>query len=243
MTITDEELLKLTSSLFTEQKGSSDLLPEPLQGNPQTTNCSDSRLPTTNCHSIAVLQKWGFISKEIHRQKDKDDSHMVENPPEERLNSRTHPPPILSLTPDHTRLSWYHHTSICPITDNSPQTKKGFTNFKWLTLNFQMKGTACQEHPGDSWGPTHSSCPSMAKEKPEQTHPKHRPHGTKGLIPQIFDIFPGKMITWEGRKLVFTRKLHPRRICPSPVAHKGFSTCLTFREDTGVGCQQIPDRE
>lgn len=199
MTITDEELLKLTSSLFTEQKSSSDLPPEPLQGNPQRTSHSDSRLATTNCHSIAVLQKWGFISKETHRQKDKEDSHMVENPPEERLNSRTHPPPIVPLPPDHIRLSRYHHTSICPMTENSPQTKKGLTSCKWLTLNFQMEGTACQEHPGDSWGPTRSSYLSMPKEKPEQTHSKHRPHGTKGLIPQISGIFPGKMMMWEGR--------------------------------------------
>lgn len=93
------------------------------------------------------------------------------------------------------------------------------------------------------WGPTRSSYLSMPKEKPEQTHSKHRPHGTKGLIPQISDIFPGKMMMWEGRKLVFTRKLQPSRICPSPVAHKGFFTCLTFREDTGVGCQQLPDSD
>lgn len=93
------------------------------------------------------------------------------------------------------------------------------------------------------WGPTRSSYLLMPKEKPEQTHSKHRPHGTKRLIPQISDIFPGKMMMWEGRKLVFTRKLQPSRICPSPVAHKGFFTCLTFREDTGVGCQQLPDSD
>lgn len=65
----------------------------------------------------------------------------------------------------------------------------------------RMKGTTCQEHPGDSWGATHSWYLLVPKEKPEQTHPKHGPHGTKGPIPQIFDIFSGKMTMWEGRKL------------------------------------------
>lgn len=42
------------------------------------------------------------------------------------------------------------------------------------------------------------------KEKPEQTHPKHWPHRTKGFIPQIFDIFSGKVTMWEGKNLVIT---------------------------------------
>lgn len=153
MTITDEELLKLATSLSTEQKGSWDLPPEPLQENPQRTNCSDSSLATTNCHSIAVLPKRGFISKETHRQKPKDNSCIMEKPPKERipgfLNSRTHPPPILSLTPDHVRSSRYHHISTCPTTGNSPQTKKGLTNCKWLLMNLQDEGNNLTAAP---WG-------------------------------------------------------------------------------------------
>lgn len=245
VTITDEELLKLTS-LFTEQKVSSDLPPEPLQGNPQRTNCSDPSLATTNCHSTAVLPKWGFISKESHRQKDKDNSHIVEKTPKERipgfLNSRTHPPPILSLTPDHIHCQ-YHHISTCPTADSSPQTKKGLTNcWNGSLWTCRMKGTTCQEHPGDSWGATPSlRCHSfllMPTEKPEHT-PQTSPHGTKGLIPQIFDIFSGKMMIGKVENCY----VQPRKICQSPVTHKGFFTCLTFREDTGGGCQQLPDSD
>lgn len=72
-----------------------------------------------------------------------------------------------------------------------------------------MKGSACQEHPGDSSGPTCSSEVPLAPQPPNaqneaRTHPKHWPHGTKGLIPQIFEIFSGKMMMWEGRKLLCT---------------------------------------
>lgn len=52
--------------------------------------------------------------------------------------------------------------------------------------------------------------------------PKNWHHGTKRLIPQLFVIFSGEMTMWESRKLVFTRKLQTRRICPSPVVREGF---------------------
>lgn len=55
-----------------------------------------------------------------------------------------------SWIPGHT-LHWFFHLlqitlarlgtiSTCPITDNSPQTKKGLTSCKWLLMNFQNEG-------------------------------------------------------------------------------------------------------
>lgn len=98
----------------------------------------------------------------------------------------------------------------------------------WPTANgslwtCRMKGTTCQEHPGDSSGPTCSSevplaprTSLMLKQKPEQAHPKH----PKGLNLQIFDIFSGKMVMWEGRKLLCTAQEDlPISSCSQGVFH------------------------
>lgn len=205
MTITDEELLKLTSSLFREQKGSWDLPPEPLQGNPQRTNCSDSSLATTNCPSTAVPPKWAFTSKAAHRQKDRDNSHIVEKNPK-RKNSRI---PEFQDTPStesftYSRSHWLVSLPSAPVP------------LQIIHLKPKRDWPAANELP--EWREQHARSTLgtaevpflplrchfyllMPKEKPEQTHPKHWPHRTKGLIPQIFGIFSGKMTMWEGRKL------------------------------------------
>lgn len=212
MTITDEEHPELTSSLFTEQKGSSDLPPETLQGHPQRTNCSDSSLATTNCHSTAVLPKWGFISKETHRQKDKDNSHIVEKPPK-RKNSRI---PEFQDTPstDSFTYSRSHSLVLVPITPAPVPLQRIHLKPKrgWPAANGSLWTSKWREQPARSTlgtaevplVPLRSHSFLSPLEKPEQTHPEHWPHRTEGLIPQIFDKFPGKMMMWEGRKLVFT---------------------------------------
>lgn len=205
MTITDEELLKLTSSLFTEQKGSSDLPPEPLQGNKlQWLQPGYNKLPL---HCTATQMRLHFQgSPQAERQSQLP--YCGKNP--KRKNSRipefqdTHS--IDSFT--YSRSSRYHHISTCLITDNSSQTKKGLTSCKWLLMNFQNEGNNLPGAPWGQlrchsflWGTTCASYPPMPKEKLEQTHPKHWPHRTKGLMPQKFDIFPSKMTMWEGKIL------------------------------------------
>lgn len=113
--------------------------------------------------------------------------------------SRSH---SLVSVPSHQHLSHYRE-----FTSN----QKGTDNCKWLLMNLQDEGNNLTAAPWGQlrshwflWGGTRPLYLLMPKEKPEQTHPKNWPHRTKGLVPQIFDIFSGKVTMWEDRKLGFT---------------------------------------
>lgn len=211
MTIIDEELLKFTSSLFTEQKGSSDLPPEPLQGNPQRTNCNDSSLATTNCPSTAVLPKWGFISKETHRQKGKKMTPISREKKPQKKEFQD------SWIPGHTLHQFSHLLQITSArlgTLTSAPVPLQIIHLKpkrdWLTANgslwaSRMKGTTCQEHPGDSWGPTCSSeVPRVPRTSrcPKRSQNRHTPNtdptGPRGRFPRYL-IF--SLVRWQCGKV------------------------------------------
>lgn len=242
VTITDEELLKLTSSLFTEQKVSSDLPPEPLQGNQTAVTPAwlQQTAPPLQCYQNEA----SFPRKATDRMT-KTTPMLWKNP--KRKNSRIpefqDTPSTDSFTYSRSRsLPRYHHISTCQMQIIHLKPKRDWPNASMTPHEL----AEWREQPARSTLGTAEvpllplRCHSfllMPEEKAEQTHPKPWPHGTKGLIPHISDIFSGKMMMWEGRKLLWTAQED------LPVTHKGFFTCLTFREDTGGGCQQLPDSD
>lgn len=82
-------------------------------------------------------------------------------------------------------------------------------NWKWLLMNFQDEGNNL---PGAVWGQLRSHWflwgATRSSQCPKRSQNRHTPNTDpiepRGLIPQIFDIFSGKLTMWEGRKLLFT---------------------------------------
>lgn len=84
--------------------------------------------------------------------------------------------------------------------------------------------------------PRTSRCPKRSQNRHTPNRDPMEPRGwfSRYLIFSLVRWWCEKAENWY---------LQPRRICQSPVTHKRFFTCSTFREDTGVGCQQLPDSD
>lgn len=106
---------------------------------------SDSSLATTNCPKTAVPPKWGFISKETHRQKNKDNSHTMEKPPRERI------PGFLNSRPCFHLLQ-ITFAPLVPSQQHLPRDRKFTPNQNGIdqlqTWDFQIQGTASRSTPG-----------------------------------------------------------------------------------------------
>lgn len=86
--------------------------------------------------------------------------------------------------------------------------QKGTDQLQMAHLNFQMEGTACQEHPGDSWGPTRSSevplvprtsrCPKRSQNRHTPNTDPTEPRGwfPRYLIFSLVKWWCGKAENW-----------------------------------------------